>query len=134
MGMKLENIEIIVNTDYSLHKSTIGWKAKYDGLLYGDFISLNEPTPSVAKVIEATNVLLKQAISVCEQLENESTPTADVAEVRHEEWIENEDDFWVMCSDCGTEIWDEHLGVISTFKYCPFCGAKMDGERNKSNE
>ena len=78
--MKLKNIEIIVNTDYSLLKSTIGWKAKYDGLLYGDFISLNEPTPSVAKVIEATNVLLKQAISVCEQLENESTPTADVVE------------------------------------------------------
>ena len=43
-------------------------------------------------------------------------------------WIENEDDFWVMCSECGTEFWDDQIGIVETYKYCPFCGAKMRKE------
>ena len=43
------------------------------------------------------------------------------------EWIENEDDFWVMCSECGTEFLDDQIGIVNTYNYCPFCGAKMKG-------
>lgn len=52
--------------------------------------------------------------------------TADVVEVKHGEWIENEDDFWVMCSVCGTERYDDEEEAIDCFSYCPYCGAKMD--------
>lgn len=49
--------------------------------------------------------------------------TADVQEVRHGEWIE--DDYGVqVCSECGEEHeWDEFRAT-----YCDICGAKMDKE------
>lgn len=52
-------------------------------------------------------------------------PAADVAEVKHGEWIwtetgeEDYDQFWV-CSVCGEKDYIET-------NYCPNCGAKMDG-------
>ena len=43
-------------------------------------------------------------------------PTADVAEVKHGEWIGLE------CSKCG------HFATYANdYNYCPRCGAKMDG-------
>ena len=59
-----------------------------------------------------------------------NAPSADVAEVKHGKWdfpifTDNEDglDPRVKCSVCG--------GVEAAFarwKYCPNCGARMDGE------
>lgn len=46
-------------------------------------------------------------------------PAADVAPVRHGKWIRHGD--WSECSLCG-ESGTSHI------KYCPNCGAKMDGE------
>lgn len=54
----------------------------------------------------------------------EDLPAADVALVRHGEWIERA---WrPTCSLCGFSgsLID---APISPFKYCPNCGAKMDG-------
>lgn len=51
-------------------------------------------------------------------------PAADVAPVRYGEWIERA---WrPTCSLCGFSgsLID---APISPFKYCPNCGAKMDG-------
>ena len=48
-------------------------------------------------------------------------PTADVAEVKHGEWVYGEYDI-PHCSECGYEPKE-----ISPF--CPDCGANMDGER-----
>lgn len=55
----------------------------------------------------------------------ESLPAADVAEVVHGEWIEYQTPNIICCSECdwGTGV-DE-----KTFKFCPNCGAKMDGKR-----
>lgn len=64
----------------------------------------------------------------------EDLPAADVAPVRHGEWIEKEATFPIsgmmvtgrfpICSVCNTL-----LAGIPNFKlgYCPNCGAKMDG-------
>ena len=60
--------------------------------------------------------------------ERDNAPTADVTETVHAYWIENEDDFWVMCSECGDELLDDVVGAVEAYKYCPFCGAKMDGK------
>ena len=54
-------------------------------------------------------------------------PTADVVEVKHGEWIDTGDEIldttysgW-KCSECG------YIFCGNKFKFCPECGAKMDG-------
>lgn len=57
-------------------------------------------------------------------------PAADVVEVRHGEWVDNGDrdrnglpkPFAISCSVCGSSA------GTSWMKYCPNCGAKMDGK------
>lgn len=60
----------------------------------------------------------------------EQTPTADVVEVKHGEWkpTEPDSDVRFFCSECETEIstsWDYDNAEM--WRYCPNCGAKMDG-------
>ncbi len=52
-------------------------------------------------------------------------PAADVAPVVHGRWVEKKGGFWEIaaCSNCGEK--SPTLGI--TPKYCPHCGAKMDG-------
>ena len=66
----------------------------------------------------------------------EQTPAADVAEVRHGRWIEDERTYPGpglknnLCSVCG-EIagsWKEGLEPGRKWAYCPNCGARMDKE------
>ncbi len=67
------------------------------------------------------------------------TPPADVAPVKHGKWIWNPDGMdWGLgaweCSECACR--NNNLGMNSKMnplmfsgsKYCPNCGAKMDGE------
>ena len=92
------------------------------------------------RYIDADNIKLK-GISVFDQnLEIlislsdvrkalQMTPTADVREVRHGRWISNElgGYKWAYyCSECG---WVDGHPFNDRHKYCPHCGAKMDGER-----
>ena len=57
-------------------------------------------------------------------------PTADVVEVKHGEWIVCGDGDCVpfMCSYCGKTTSYQHRMMYG--KYCPNCGAKMDGDGN----
>ena len=55
-------------------------------------------------------------------------PTADVQEVRHGRWISNDlgGYKWAYyCSECG---WVDGYPFNDRHKYCPNCGAKMDGK------
>ena len=57
----------------------------------------------------------------------EQLPSADAAPVRHGHWIKNDPHCDVLaflwnCSECGGES-DEG------YRYCPSCGARMDGEK-----
>ena len=64
----------------------------------------------------------------------EQTPTADVVEVVHGEWI-RKDGFFV-CSNCdSTKPFAVIRDEINYFRcnYCNKCGAKMDGERKDYN-
>lgn len=52
-------------------------------------------------------------------------PSEDVAPVRHGRWITDEEDdgwVWSKCSECGYHM-------LATHRYCPNCGARMDGEK-----
>ena len=54
-------------------------------------------------------------------------PTADVEEVKHGEWEHRKwmDDFQHICSVCHSTSRVHPESV--PYKYCPYCGAKMDG-------
>ena len=67
-------------------------------------------------------------------------PTVDAVEVVHGRWewytdrcedlfLGCDDDYGWRCSKCKVPLDDEDdPEVMSTFRYCPNCGAKMDGE------
>jgi hypothetical protein len=63
-------------------------------------------------------------------------PAADVAEVVHGQWYLLDDcaNAGVYCSACGRRVHREEFAYKKLrSKYCPHCGAKMDGgvERGK---
>ena len=58
-------------------------------------------------------------------------PTVDAVKVVHGRWVQCFEDWRKQmggdeCSLCGFQIY----GSVSYFKYCPHCGAKMDGDVN----
>lgn len=59
--------------------------------------------------------------------------TADVAEVKHGKWmLEREPNGKPYCYHCSVCDDDYHfIGIKTQYRYCPNCGAKMDG--GKSN-
>lgn len=68
----------------------------------------------------------------------QEAPAADVAEVRHGEWQITEYDYY-DCSVCGNSYYNgcessaearQRLEErpYDVYKYCPNCGAKMDGD------
>ena len=55
-------------------------------------------------------------------------PTVDAVEVVHGHWCW--EGRFKACSKCGSYVeWDETLGA-NFWKFCPYCGAKMDGDGN----
>lgn len=61
----------------------------------------------------------------------EELPAANVAPVVHGRWEESEnidDGFWV-CSVC--KFVSEASSAPNMYKYCPNCGAKMDGGQHE---
>lgn len=49
-------------------------------------------------------------------------PTVDAVPVRHGRWIDKDGSI-ATCSACG-----DRWGVWSVMRYCPNCGARMDGK------
>ena len=59
--------------------------------------------------------------------EIERMPAVEVEPVRHGHWIQAGHDGWssyIRCSKCKRYLRDIHP---SDYKFCPYCGAKMDG-------
>ena len=74
------------------------------------------------------------------QLEREidTVPTADVAEVKHGDWISLTDcaNAGVYCSVCHKKVYKEDYAWCNRKNklrsdYCPNCGAKMDGGKEE---
>lgn len=62
-------------------------------------------------------------------------PAADVAPVRHGKWAEwyppmnmimTGEEMLYKCSECGVKY-----DNVDGYGYCPYCGAKMDGDANE---
>ena len=62
-------------------------------------------------------------------------PAADVAPVRHGRWIDAESDdgctVW-HCSKCSYPI--KTICGYPIYKYCPMCGALMDGKEDEDGQ
>ena len=56
------------------------------------------------------------------------TPTADVQEVRHGRWISNELGGYKWAYYCSECSWVDGYPFNDRHKYCPHCGARMDGD------
>lgn len=57
-----------------------------------------------------------------------AAPTADVVEVKHGRWIWNDEDECWICSNCELSALNNYRGDSTESNYCPYCGAKMDGD------
>lgn len=61
-------------------------------------------------------------------------PSADVQPVKHGKWEEEDTmpyDNFVVCSECGMNLSPQNYTKEEwqeSFKYCPCCGARMDGD------
>lgn len=57
-------------------------------------------------------------------------PTIDAVPVKHGEWII--DGEFIDCSACKQEKWSRvpYEDLVKRFKFCPNCGAKMDGGKD----
>ena len=57
-------------------------------------------------------------------------PAADVEPVRHGYNVKWDYPSLFECSLCGWACDDTYPGDTATYKYCPNCGAKLDGEED----
>lgn len=68
--------------------------------------------------------------SVYENISLDDVATIEAEPVRCGHWIASTDDNW-MCSECGAGNIYAYSWDITGYKlqdrYCPFCGAKMEG-------
>ena len=68
--------------------------------------------------------------NLCKLIDDE--PTADVQEVKHGYWIPERDpdeNNRIQCFHCSVCDDDFHyIGAFVATKYCPNCGARMDGD------
>jgi hypothetical protein len=84
----------------------------------------------------ATGTVARTLFSAKDTLYNQQRYIIDVRPVKHGKW-ENEylddDIWWAECSNCKQETHSRY-GRPSTYRYCPNCGTRMDGETNDIND
>lgn len=54
-------------------------------------------------------------------------PAADVQPIQHGKWIGVDYDTYFECSEC------KHMTDWQLYKYCPYCGARMDLKDGDTN-
>ena len=55
-----------------------------------------------------------------------STKPVDAVSVQHGTWHQIDDDGIYKCSNCGELCYVEEIKGKPVWRYCPYCGAKMD--------
>lgn len=72
----------------------------------------------------ATKAALVQNSKIWQQVK--AMPTVDAQPVRHGKWKWWGSEFGYKCSECKAYVDDLRAG--EEYKYCPYCGAKMEEE------
>ena len=100
-----------------------------------DYISREAVIKELEEEIEAGNIALDEDVWTNRGLkialkDVKAAKAADVQAVRHGRW-ENEylddDVWWADCTNCKNDTYSKY-GRVSTYAYCPNCGARMDGD------
>ena len=102
-------------------------QAAIDTVAFGITIAsaFNKDTGVRIDLFANENAELTKAINRIQDL-----PSADVVQVVHGKWIDEDPafaEYFANCSVCGYEI-DVH-NERGYFNFCPNCGAKMRGEQ-----
>ena len=95
-----------------------------------DYISRDELRKHLADCMTAEffdSDMKKAVVGIDVYVEN--MPSADVQPVKHGEWKINSDGYYPYCSVCGT-VADQLTKHLT--KYCPNCGARMDGDKGNN--
>ena len=66
-------------------------------------------------------------IEVVEVSDIDDAPTIEAGTVRHGEWLDSGINGTVSCSLCKFTDFFAKQNRVMLFKYCPNCGAKMEG-------
>lgn len=66
------------------------------------------------------NVVYATTQTICKVVAE--MPTADIQPVKRGKWEGVDYDTFFKCSECG------HMTDWQRYKYCPYCGARMDGD------
>jgi len=74
------------------------------------------------------NVGIQNGLLIARDFVQEA-PTIDAELVRYSKWdAVDEDDFHYRCFSCGFNAYGNTMEVMDgTFRYCPHCGARMEG-------
>ena len=76
----------------------------------------------------------KAGLELAAECRIDDIPVEDVRPERHGKWLlEREPDGTPYCFHCS--VCDDgfrHISITTAYAYCPFCGAKMDGEEFKN--
>lgn len=79
---------------------------------------------NILRKIREIDRALNDGIISYEEATNLVQPFTDAEPVKHGHWIDD----WV-CSECIWEHTDDSGNpLITTYEYCPHCGAKMDSK------
>ena len=97
-----------------------------------DYIRREDATKVICEWGVRQERIGRYAVTIHELKQNtadmlDELPAADVVPVVHARW-EKFSSITIKCSQCGYVI---HDWRYSECKYCPNCGAKMDGERKE---
>lgn len=103
------------------------------------YIDLIEFAERIKKNIKPDNIEEKALIDWCKDeciRQGYAMPTADVVEVRHARWVEDEHTYCgagrcnYRCTACSEMLTAARRETTKhLFPYCPFCGAKMEGTK-----
>lgn len=72
----------------------------------------------------------KETVEIVRDLCIKQEPTVDAEPVRHGRWAHHKGGYsdHYECTVCG-----EGIVLTARFRYCPNCGAKMEGDENADN-
>lgn len=100
----------------------------------GEFqIRFNETGDSHERVAYASAEHCKLAIK--------AAPTIDAEPLRHGRWVDIGNNAGMRCSECRykirykngvKDVMSNHIPA-GYYRYCPFCGAKMDGDKDEGD-
>ena len=90
-----------------------------------EYIERDAAKRAVDYAVELTN---SEYDAVCDSIDR--VLAADVAPVVHGRWIMSSDRPDTIICDCCREAFDVWKADINRHHYCPYCGARMDGEKD----